>query len=156
MTKTIYFGTGCFWHAQEVFDCMKLGLKTEVGYMGGNEYKYPNPTYKDVCSGDTGYIEVVKIEHSDSIDLNELLDKFWEIHDPTSLNKQGPDEGSQYKSAIFYTERQQKKIAKKSRDEKQKYLSKKIVTEIRKAGYFCRAEDYHQKYYLKHNGTCKI
>jgi len=155
--KTIYFGTGCFWHAQEVFDCMGLGLKTEVGYMGGNEREYPNPTYKEVCSGETGYIEVIKIEYDEEqVNINVLLDKFWEIHDPTSKDRQGPDIGHQYRSAIFYTDKQQKKAAKKSRDIKEKKLGKKIVTEIREAGEFFRAEEYHQKYYLKNNVSCKI
>jgi peptide-methionine (S)-S-oxide reductase len=155
--KTIFFGAGCFWHVQEVFDCMGIGLKTEAGYMGGDENNFPNPTYKDVCSDKTGYVEIVKVEYDEAkINLEELLNKFWEIHDPTSINRQGPDVGSQYKSVIFYIDRQQRKIAKESRDEKEKELGKKIVTEIREAEYFCKAEEYHQKYYLKNGSSCKI
>jgi len=155
--KTIYFGTGCFWHAQEVYDIMNLGLKTEVGYMGGDEKQFPNPRYKEVCSDETGYVEVIKIEYDEAkVSLLDLLEKFWSIHDLTSINHQGPDIGSQYKSVIFYTDRQQKKESEKGKKEKQKEFSKPIVTEIRKAGTFFRAEDYHQKYYLKHNGSCRL
>jgi peptide methionine sulfoxide reductase msrA/msrB len=155
--KTIYFGAGCFWHVQQVYDCMNLGLKTQVGYMGGDENRFPNPRYKDICSDMTGYIEVVKVEYDEEkVDLNRLLDKFWEIHDPTSIDKQGSDIGSQYRSVIFYTEWSQKRTAKKSKKEKEEELSVHIVTEIRHAQEFYPAEDYHQKYFLKHNGSCKI
>jgi peptide-methionine (S)-S-oxide reductase len=155
--KTIYLGAGCFWHVQEVFDSLVASLKTEVGYMGGDEKKYPNPSYKEVCSDKTGYIEVVKIEYTPSkIKLKKILEKFWEIHDPTSLDKQGADIGTQYKSIIFYTDNNQKIEAQKNKEQKQKDYSEKIVTEIKKARTFFRAENYHQKYYKNIGFSCRI
>ncbi|MCW8965150.1 MAG: peptide-methionine (S)-S-oxide reductase MsrA [Candidatus Pacearchaeota archaeon] len=157
MIKTIYFGAGCFWGAEQAFDSMSLGLKTKVGYMGGDENKFPNPTYKDVCSNETGYIEVIKIEYEENkVSFEELLDKFWNIHDPTSMDRQGADKGYQYKSVIFFTDKEQEKIAKESLEKRQKIIGKKIVTEIKNAQTFYEAEEYHQKYYLTHNVSCNI
>jgi peptide-methionine (S)-S-oxide reductase len=156
MIKIIYFGAGCFWGVEQAFDSMGLGLKTEIGYMGEDESKFPSPTYEDVCSDKTGYIEVIKIEYNESINLNKLLDKFWEIHDPTSMDRQGPDRGHQYRSIIFYTDEKQKEVSEKSLEKREKEIGKKIVTEIRKAEKFCKAEEYHQKYYLTHNVSCHI
>ena len=121
--KTAVFGAGCFWHVQEEFD--KLPVKTEVGYMGGDEQKYPKPSYEQVCSDRSGYVEVIKIEYDESkISCDKLLNLFWELHDPTSFNKQGADAGSQYKSVIFYYDEEQKKIAEKSLNREQKKYQK--------------------------------
>jgi len=145
MKQTAYFACGCFWHPEHEFS--KFG-ETEVGYMGGDEKKFPNPTYEQVCSDKTGYAETVKIVFEE-VSYDELLDVFWRIHDPTQLNRQGADIGSQYRSAIFYVNAEQKKKAEKSKKKQERKLGKKIVTEIKKAEKFFKAEDYHQKYLQK-------
>ena len=143
------FGAGCFWGVEESFSKLSGVKKTEVGYSGGIT---TNPTYETVCVGDTKHAEVVLIEFDDSIiTYQELLDSFWNKHDPTTLNRQGPDVGSQYRSAIFYFDNEQKSIAEKSLDDLQQKLDKKIVTEITEADTFWKAEEYHQKYFEKHN-----
>ncbi|MBN2094517.1 MAG: peptide-methionine (S)-S-oxide reductase MsrA [Candidatus Aenigmarchaeota archaeon] len=141
------FGAGCFWHAEEAFGKLSGVKSTEVGYMGGSKR---NPTYEEVCRGNTGHAEVVLVEYDPKeITYRALLDAFWQIHDPTQLNQQGPDIGAQYRSVIFYYTERQKKESSESRDQRQKRIGKKIVTEIRRASHFWRAEDYHQKYLEK-------
>jgi peptide-methionine (S)-S-oxide reductase len=142
------FGAGCFWHVEAEF--AKLGVKTEVGYMGGHT---ENPTYEDVCSHKTGHAEVVRIEYNpDKVSYEKILETFWKIHDPTTLNRQGADVGDNYRSVIFYHSEAQKNAAEKSLADQQKKLKSQITTEITKAGKFFRAEEYHQKYFEKHKG----
>ena len=141
------FGAGCFWHIQEEFDKLNGVIKTEVGYMGGN---FKNPTYKDVCSDKTGHAEVVLVEYDEKkISFKDLLEVFWKMHTPTTKNRQGFDIGSQYRSVILYYTEKQKKEAIESRNNKQKKYKNKIVTEIKKAGKFYMAEEYHQHYLKK-------
>ena len=152
------FGCGCFWGIQYVFDKIKGVTKTEVGYMGGDENKWPDPSYDDVCKNETGYAEVVRIEYDpEKISYDLLLDVFWRSHDPTTINQQAADFGTQYRSVIFYYDSEQKKTAEESLKKVQKLIAKKIVTQISKAGKFIPAEDYHQKYADK-NGprSCHI
>ena len=149
------FGAGCFWGVEEAFRTLKGVISTSVGYMGG---RMKNPTYKDVCTDKTGHAEVVQIEYNPSkISYDKLLDIFWSIHNPTTLNRQGLDFGTQYKSVIFYHNEKQKKKALQSKErlENSGKYKKPIVTEITKASEFYRAEDYHQKYLMKRNlRTC--
>jgi peptide-methionine (S)-S-oxide reductase len=143
------FGAGCFWCVEPVFQKLNGVLSTSVGYAGGS---YENPTYDDVCSGQTGHAEVVQIEYDPSkISYDELLDTFWNNHDPTTLNRQGPDLGSQYRSLIFFHGSEQETTAKASKEklENSDKYRKKIVTEIVPASQFYKAEDYHQRYYEK-------
>jgi peptide-methionine (S)-S-oxide reductase len=143
------FGAGCFWGVQTTFDKFKGVISTKVGYMGGN---LKNPTYEDVCTKKTGHIEVVKIIFNpDIVSYDDLLNIFWKIHDPTTLNRQGSDVGTQYKSVIFYYNDDQRLIAEKSKNraEKSHRFNGKIVTVIRPAGIFYPAEDYHQNYFKK-------
>jgi peptide-methionine (S)-S-oxide reductase len=141
------FGSGCFWHVEEIFRKTKGVISTSVGFMGG---ELKNPNYKDVCSGKTGHAEVVNLEFdSKKVSYKELLDVFWKIHDPTQLNRQGPDIGSQYRSVIFYHNQNQKEEAIKSKKKRQKDHENKIVTEIEPASEFWKAEEYHQKYLKK-------
>jgi peptide-methionine (S)-S-oxide reductase len=140
------FGAGCFWGVQSKFDAVPGVLKTEVGYMGGDE-EYEKVSYKQVCTGNTGHAEVIKIEFDPlKVMYLDLLRKFWEIHNPTTLNRQGYDMGTQYRSVIFYFNAEQKKQAEASLEKAQEKLDKKIVTDIVKAGKFYKAEEYHQKY----------
>ena len=144
------FGAGCFWGVQAAFKDIKGIKSTTVGYMGGN---LKNPTYEDVCTDKTGHTEVVQIEFNpEIIKYEELLEIFWNIHDPTQLNKQGPDIGSQYRSVIFYHNEKQKIIAEKSKKklEKSGKYKKPIITEIKAAEDFYKAEEYHQNYFEKH------
>lgn len=152
-TQLATFGAGCFWHVEEEFRTMKGVKETAVGFMGGD---LKDPSYKRVCVGDTGHAEVCQIKFDPNvISYEELLKKFWEIHDPTTMNRQGPDIGSQYRSAIFYHSDEQKEAAEKSKAEEQKKLDKEIVTEITEADEFYKAEEYHQKYLMKNNlKTC--
>ncbi|HTY43970.1 MAG TPA: peptide-methionine (S)-S-oxide reductase MsrA [Patescibacteria group bacterium] len=156
--KKAVFGAGCFWHVEEAFRCVKGVAKTIVGYMGGDEKKYPNPSYEQVSSDKTGFVEVCYVEYNpDEINYENLLKVFWKIHNPTQLNRQGPDVGTQYKSVIFYFDSEQEKTAKKSKETEQKKHHEKIVTEIRKAEKFYKAEEYHQNYLMKRGlKTCKI
>jgi len=149
------FGAGCFWHPEEEFRRMEGVLGTAVGYMGG---KMKNPAYEDVCSGKTGHVEVVQVEFDPSkVSYGRLLEKFWEMHDPTSRDRQRLDIGTQYRSVIFYQNKKQKKEAEESKRKLEasgKY-SKPIVTEIREASGFYRAEERHQKYMMKKGrGSC--
>ncbi len=141
------FGAGCFWGVEEGFSKIGGVVSTAVGYMGGN---LKNPTYKNVCAGKTGHAETVQAEYDPrKVSYEKLLEVFWKMHDPTSLNRQGPDIGAQYRSVIFYYTQEQKEIAEKSKSRIQKKFKNKIVTEIRPASAFYRAEEYHQKYYQK-------
>jgi peptide-methionine (S)-S-oxide reductase len=145
--KLATFGAGCFWGVEAAFQKIKGITKTTVGYMGGN---LKNPTYEQVCTDKTGHTEVIQIEYDDKlITYKELLEVFWEIHDPTQLNRQGPDFGKQYKSVIFYHDKFQKEIAEKSKKQVQNKYEKNVVTEITPAKEFYQAEEYHQKYFQK-------
>ena len=142
------FGAGCFWGVEPAFQKLKGVIKTTVGYMGGT---LKNPTYEQVCMNTTGHAEVIQIQFNpDEISYEQLLDVFWELHDPTQLNRQGPDVGTQYRSVIFYHTKEQKKLAEETREKQQKNYTKKIVTEITSAQKFYPAEKYHQKYFEKH------
>ena len=138
---------GCFWGPEIKFDKLEGVIKTEVGYCGGNNDK---TTYEEVCSGNTNHAEVVKLEFDPiKISYEEILHYFFEIHNPTTLNVQGPDIGTQYRSEIFYINEEQKKIAEKIIEENDKELSGKVVTKLSKLKNYCKAEDYHQKYLEK-------
>ena len=151
------FGAGCFWGVEAAFRKLTGIRDVKVGYMGGH---VTNPTYEQVCSNTTGHAEVAQISFdSDKNSYAELLAVFWNIHDPTQLNRQGPDVGSQYRSVIFYHSDEQKRIAEESKAELAKAgkVSRKIVTEIVAASDFWVAEDYHQQYFEKHGMTgCSI
>lgn len=141
------FAAGCFWHVQEDFDKVDGVVRTTVGYSGG---KTKNPKYEQVCDGDTGHAESVLVEYDPAkISYEKLLEAFWALHDPTQLNRQGPDVGEQYRSVIFYHDQIQKRAAEKSLKEEQKKLKSRIVTQIVPAPEFYPAEEYHQKYYAK-------
>jgi peptide-methionine (S)-S-oxide reductase len=141
------FGAGCFWGVEAAFRQVKGVASTAVGYSGGH---LPNPTYKDVCSGKTGHAEVVQVEYDPAqVSYDDLLKVFWENHDPTTLNRQGPDVGAQYRSAIFFHTPQQESAAKASKATMQAGYKNKIVSEITPASEFYRAEDYHQQYLEK-------
>lgn len=144
------FAAGCFWHVEEAFRQIKGVISTIVGYMGGT---LQNPTYEDVCTDKTSHAEVVEITFDpQKISYDDLLTVFWQIHDPTTKNKQGPDTGTQYRSAIFYHSLEQKTVAEQSKQKLQqtKKYNKKIVTEITEATTFYPAEEYHQHYLAKH------
>ena len=144
--KTAYFSLGCFWSPQLEFEKIKGVTKAEVGYCGGDD---PNTNYEKVCSGTTNHAETVKVEFDDKVvSYDELVRFFFKIHDPTQLNRQGPDVGSQYRSEIFYKDGNQKKIAEKIKSEFNEKLKGKIVTNISKEKLYQPAEKYHQ-YYLK-------
>ena len=143
------FAAGCFWHVEESFRYLEGVVSTRVGYTGGT---MKNPTYEDVCTDKTGHAEAVEVTFDPTkITYDELLEIFWEIHDPTQLNRQGPDRGTQYRSAIFYHTPEQKAAAERSKQklEQSKQYRKKIVTEITPASEFYQAEDYHQQYLEK-------
>ena len=151
------FAGGCFWHIEADFRAIKGVVETAVGYEGGN---FPNPKYEDTHDGKTGHAESVEVTFDQAvISYDELLDAFWKMIDPTELNRQGPDKGSQYRSAIFYFDEEQKKAAEDSkmrRGNSGKY-GRPIVTEIVPASKFWRAEEYHQKYFEKHGlGHCRM
>ena len=144
------FGAGCFWHVEDLFRKTRGVKSTQVGYIGG---KLANPTYDEVCTDKTGHAEAVQVEYDPTeISYDELLQVFWDNHDPTSLNRQGHDIGIQYRSTIFFYNDEQKEIAQKSKDdlEKSGKFKKSIVTEIVSAPQFYKAEEYHQKYFHKH------
>jgi peptide-methionine (S)-S-oxide reductase len=155
MASKAMFGAGCFWGVEESFAGLKGVLSTAVGYSGGH---LQNPTYRQVCTDKTGHAEVVLLEYDEeAISYESLLDHFWGIHDPTTLNRQGPDRGSQYRSAIFYFTEAQRASAELSRVARQRKLNSPIVTQIAPAGTFWRAEEYHQQYFQKNPGAgCHI
>jgi len=141
------FGAGCFWCTEAVFQRLEGVLKVESGYSGGN---VPNPSYETVCTGKTGHAEVCQITFDNSkINYETLLNAFWKTHDPTTLNRQGADVGTQYRSVIFYHNEKQKKLAEEIKSElnKSKVFDNPIVTEISEFKKFYKAEDYHQNYY---------
>ena len=157
-TEKAAFAAGCFWGVEAAFREVKGVVKTAVGFAGG---RTKNPAYEEVCTNTTGHAETVLVEYDPAIvSYEQLLNVFFSIHDPTTLNRQGPDVGSQYRSAIFYYTPQQGKAAqifKKKLTESGKF-KKPIITEITPAGEFYQAEDYHQRYYQKHGlkPTCHI
>ena len=138
---------GCFWGPEKKFSKIEGIVETEVGYCGG---KMPNVTYKEVCSGETNHAEVVKLTFdSKKISYEKILEYFFEFHDPTTLNKQGPDIGTQYRSEIFYNNDEQKKISNTVIEKLNKKFNSKIVTKISENKNYTRAEEYHQKYLEK-------
>ena len=145
--KTGIFAAGCFWKPDLEFEELEGVEKTEVGYCGGNS---SNTTYENVCTGTTNHAEVVKVYYDENIiSYEELVKFFLKIHNPTTLNRQGPDIGTQYRSEIFYTSQKQKETAKKILDQANKEFEGKIVTKISKEFNYCQAENYHQKYLKK-------
>lgn len=152
------FGSGCFWCTEAVFERLKGVYSVRSGYSGG---KKENPTYEEVCSGKTGHAEVIQIEYDpEEISYDEILEVFWKTHDPTTLNRQGADVGTQYRSVIFYHNNEQKEKAEKYKTELDKSgaWDKPIVTEIVQFEKFYKAEDYHQNYYEKnpYQGYCSF
>lgn len=156
MAEVITLGGGCFWCVEAVYDKVK-GVKSAVsGYTDGSiEY----PTYEDVSSGESGHAEVVRLEYDEKIiSLDEILDIFWKIHDPTTLNRQGNDVGTQYRSAIYYENEGQKEIVEASLQEASKTFVDPIVTQVKKAPIFYEAEKYHQDFYKNnpYHGYCRL
>jgi peptide-methionine (S)-S-oxide reductase len=143
------FGAGCFWGVEESFRQIPGVVDTKVGYLGGSKQ---NPTYEDVCTDETGHAEVVQVTYDPAqVSYDKLLDVFWGAHDPTTLNRQGPDMGTQYRSAIFFHSPEQQQIALASKEKAQASgrFRRPIVTEITPASTFYVAEDYHQQYLAK-------
>jgi peptide-methionine (S)-S-oxide reductase len=150
---TATFGTGCFWCTEAVFEQLNGVLKVTSGYAGG---QVDNPTYKQVCTGETGHAECVQIQYEpNKISYDELLEVFWQVHDPTTLNRQGADVGTQYRSVIFYHNEEQRRKAEHYKTELDKSEAYKdpIVTEIAPASKFYSAEAYHQEYYANNKNT---
>src|SRR5437667_10360108 len=151
------FAAGCFWGVEATFRQLPGVISTRVGYIGG---QLPSPTYKDVCTDRTGHAEAVEIEYDPAkVPYDQLLNIFWENHDPTQLNRQGPDFGTQYRSAIFFhsPEQEQAALTSKSELETSHRFSRPIVTQIVPATTFYEAEDYHQQYWEKRGlATCHI
>jgi len=152
---TATFAAGCFWGVEATFRQLPGVTSTRVGYTGGNS---TNPTYKDVCTDTTGHAEAVEVQYDPAkLSYDKLLEVFWENHDPTQLNRQGPDFGKQYRSAIFFQTSEQEAAAKASKEalEKSRRFSKPIMTQIVPAETFYEAEDYHQQYLEKRGlATC--
>ncbi len=147
MIEKATFGAGCFWGVEAEFRKVDGVTEAAVGYSGGTT---KDPTYKDVCSGTTGHAEVVEVEYDPSkVSYEELLEVFWNNHDPTTPNRQGWDVGTQYRSAIFYHTPEQEAAAHASKEKAQERFKKPIVTEITPASEFYRAEEYHQRYFEK-------
>lgn len=149
------FGAGCFWGVEAAYRQIKGVQSTAVGYSGGTAV---NPTYEQVCTGRTGHAEVVEVTFDpERVSYETLLDVFWENHDPTTLNRQGPDIGTQYRSAIFFHTPEQEKAARESLEKAQARFPRPIVTQIEPATPFYLAEDYHQQYLEKRGlSTCRI
>lgn len=153
--KKIYLAGGCFWGLQAYFD-LKIGIKeTTVGYANGHT---ANPTYEEVCTNKTGYAETVHIKYDEhEISLNQVLEFFWKVIDPTSINKQGGDMGTQYRTGIYYTDESDLDTIKESVANEAKKYTKEVVTEVENLKNFYAAEEYHQKYLEKNpNGYCHI
>lgn len=154
--KSLVLGGGCFWCTEAAYELLP-GVEAVVsGYAGGAR---PNPSYEQVCSGATGHAEVVRIDYDpERIALETLLDFFWQIHDPTTLNRQGADEGTQYRSVIFYADAEQKAAAEASLERANPGWGGKIVTQIVPLVKFYEAEDYHQDYFRRnpHGGYCQM
>ena len=152
--KKAVFAAGCFWGVESTFQQMDGVKSTTVGYIGG---KVKNPSYELVCTGLTGHAEAVEIEYNpNEVSFEKLLDSFFELHDPTTLNRQGPDIGSQYRSEIYYYNEDQKNKSIHSKNEYAKSAGLNIVTEISEAKEFYKAEEYHQKYIQKTGLHCAI
>lgn len=149
------FAAGCFWGVEASFRALPGVVDAAVGYTGGG---LPNPTYRDVCTDETGHAEALEITFDPSrISYDQLLDHFWQMHDPTTPNRQGPDFGTQYRSAIFFHSPEQEKLARASRERWQERFRQPIVTEIVPASAFYRAEEYHQRYLEKKGlSSCHI
>ena len=148
------FGAGCFWGVEESFRKLEGVIETQVGYSGGFTI---DPTYESVCTGNTNHAEVVLVVFDkNKISFENLVNHFWNCHDPTLLNRQGPDVGTQYRSVIFYYNDSQKNLSNQSKIENSKKFKSKIVTEITKAKEFYKAEEYHQKYIQKTGLHCAI
>ena len=146
------FGAGCFWGVEEAFRRVSGGKDTAGGFMSGTT---ANPTYEDVCTGRTGHAEVVQVTYDpDEVPYRTLLDVFWDAHDPTTLDRQGPDVGAQYRSVIFYHTPEQEAEARASKEEMNRSgkFRRPIVTAIEPAGTFWRAEEYHQQFFAKRGG----
>jgi len=157
MIERATFAAGCFWGVEAAFRQVEGVISTEVGYIGG---AVENPTYEQVCTGRTGHAEAVAVEYDSSrVSYGELLKVFWENHDPTTLNRQGPDIGAQYRSAIFFHTPEQEAAARASKETLQqsgKY-KRPVITEITAAPKFYRAEDYHQQYFEKRGVShCRV
>jgi len=147
MIQKALFGAGCFWGVEEHFRTINGVIRTEVGYSGGIT---KNPTYESVCYQNTDHAEVLLVEFNKNIvSYESLVDEFWKCHDPTTLDRQGPDIGRQYRSVIYYFNDQQKEIADRSKEKYQLSFENKIVTEISQADTFYKAEEYHQQYIQK-------
>jgi peptide-methionine (S)-S-oxide reductase len=157
MKQKATFAAGCFWGVEAAFSKVKGVLATRVGYTGGS---LKNPSYEDVCSGLTGHAEAVEVEYDPvKVSYDELLNVFWSIHDPTTIDRQGPDTGSQYRSVIFFHTPEQEAIARNSKKniEKTGKFKSPIATQIVPAGPFYEAEEHHQRYLEKHGlPSCKI
>jgi peptide-methionine (S)-S-oxide reductase len=155
--KKATFGAGCFWGVEAAFRQVDGVTDAAVGYLGGT---MDNPTYRDVCTGSTGHAEVVEVHYDPAkVSYEQLVDRFWSLHDPTTLNRQGPDIGTQYRSAIFYHDDEQKQAALASKEAQQASgrFRRPIVTEITPASTFYRAEEYHQRYLEKQGrSSCSI
>lgn len=155
--ETATFGAGCFWGVEDAFRRLKGVKDTAVGYTGGT---LKNPTYQDVCSDETGHAEVVQVTYDPAeVSYDQLLDVFWSVHNPTTLNRQGPDVGTQYRSAIFFHSPEQQAAARVSKEkvEKSGRFNRPIVTQIVPAAVFYRAEEYHQRYLEKRGvSSCHI
>jgi len=157
MNQLATFAAGCFWGVEARFSALDGVIETEVGYMGG---QVREPTYDEICTGETGHAEVVQITFNpETISYEQLMSAFWQMHDPTTLNRQGPDHGSQYRSAIFYhssvqqVEAEQSKISMESNGA----FQQPIVTKIEPANTFWKAEEYHQKYLAKRGmNSCSL
>jgi peptide-methionine (S)-S-oxide reductase len=149
------FGAGCFWGVEADFRKINGVTKSTVGYLGGT---LEHPSYEQVCTGSTGHAEVVQVEFDPTVvSYEELLDLFWKIHDPTQLNRQGPDVGAQYRSAIFFHSPEQEKAARGSKKRAQDRFSRPVVTEVTEASAFYPAEDYHQRYLEKRGlASCTV
>ena len=156
-TEKATFGAGCFWGVEETFRTVEGVTATRVGYAGGDA---DEPTYEQVCSGRTGHAEVVEVEYDpERVSYERLLDIFWDCHDPTQIDRQGPDVGTQYRSVIFVHGEEQREAAERSRGslDASGKLPRQIATRIEPAGTFWPAEDYHQKYLMKRGrGQCRI
>ena len=156
-TETATFAAGCFWGVEAAFRLVEGVTDTSVGYVGG---RTEQPTYQDVCSGRTGHAEAVQVRFDpDRVSYDDLLRVFWDNHDPTTLNRQGPDVGPQYRSAVFFHDEAQEKAALASKDELERSgrVRRPVVTEITPAGRFWPAEEYHQRYLEKRGlAQCRI
>jgi peptide-methionine (S)-S-oxide reductase len=151
MTETVSFGAGCFWQVEEAFRKLDGVVDTAVGYEGGH---VPDPTYEQVCTGTTGHAEVTQVAYDpEKVSFEELLAVYWAVHDPTQVDRQGPDIGPQYRSVIFYADDAQKEAAEASKEAVQAKFKKPIATSIEPATGFYRAEEYHQCYLEKRRGA---